>query len=169
MNSGDKITLDQDAFKVLASETRIDILKKLDQTQMTVSDLARAQYMSKATLFEHLEKMIKVGLISKKEDHRKWVYYKLTWKGKNILHPERTKIAIVLALFIFSAIIFGSWLVFKSGYGPFAADEAADQIAPNIRFTEVGDITENTVAPDALVIKIDDEAGLDRSTIFNPS
>ena len=56
LDSGEKITLDQDSFKALASETRIGILKKLDDTQLTVSDLARELKMSKATLFEHLER-----------------------------------------------------------------------------------------------------------------
>ena len=44
-----KITLDRETFKVLASETRVGILKNLDEKQMTVSDLARAMDMNKAT------------------------------------------------------------------------------------------------------------------------
>jgi DNA-binding transcriptional ArsR family regulator len=73
-----KITLDRKTFKILASETRVGILKRLDKRQMTVSDLARTMNMNKATVFEHLEKLIDAGLIKKKEDERKWVYYSLT-------------------------------------------------------------------------------------------
>ena len=76
LDGSGKITLDKETFKVLASETRIGILKKLDTTQMTVSDLARSLDMSKATLFEHLEKLIKIGLIKKKEDQRKLHFLK---------------------------------------------------------------------------------------------
>jgi len=116
MNSGEeKITLDRSTFKVLASETRIEILKSLDRSQKTVSDLAREMGMNKATLFQHLEHLRRVGLVKrldgvhrkiKKRSHplsgeevvgeRKWVYYRLTWKGRNILHPERVRIAIML-------------------------------------------------------------------------
>jgi DNA-binding transcriptional ArsR family regulator len=157
LDGGEKITLDQDSFKALASETRIGILKKLDKTQLTVSDLARELKMSKATLFEHLEKLIKVGLIKKKEDNRKWVYYKLTWKGKNILHPERTKIAIVLTVVVFACIILVALITIWTGNLPFGfGGDEQDISAPKIQFTEVEDITENTVSPDSIEIEVSD-------------
>lgn len=93
----DKITLDRDAFKALASDTRLDILKSLDQRQKTVTELSRELDLNKATVFEHLEKLAQVELVQKLEDERKWVYYALTWKGRRILHPETITIALLLS------------------------------------------------------------------------
>jgi DNA-binding transcriptional ArsR family regulator len=123
--SGDgSITLDRRAFKALASETRVEILKKLDGTQKTVSDLARDLDMNKATMFQHLEQLVDVGLVKKdsEEDRattvkeapnvapvqgppKKWVYYRLSWKGKNVLHPERVKIALALSIAVVSCLL----------------------------------------------------------------
>ncbi len=158
-NSGGKITLDHDTFKVLASETRIGILKKLDKTRMTVTDLSKALDMSKATLFEHLEKLMKAGLIKKIKDQRKWVYYKLSWKGKKILHPERMKIAIVLSLFIISFIILVSFFFITS------SKDLEDNTAPTIEFFQIEDINENTVSPSEIIIQVEDNEQIDKSSI----
>lgn len=93
----DKITLDREVFKALASDTRLDILKALDVRQKTVTELAKELELNKATVFEHLEKLATVGLIQKLEDDRKWVYWQLTWTGKRLLHPEKITLAILLS------------------------------------------------------------------------
>jgi DNA-binding transcriptional ArsR family regulator len=97
-----QITLDRKSFKALASETRIRVLKALDTRQKTLSELSKALGMSKPTLLKHLERLIHADLIVKKEDHRKWVYYRITGKGKNILHPERVKIMVLLSTAVIS-------------------------------------------------------------------
>ena len=115
MDSDDRIVLDQKAFAVLASDTRVKILKSLDGTQKTVTDLARELEMNKATMFQHLERLQEAGLVKRKDGlerlstvkptvnepeqfgpPRKWVYYKLTWRGQTILHPERVRISLML-------------------------------------------------------------------------
>ncbi len=162
LDSGGKITLDQETFKVLASETRILILKNLDKHQLTVSDLARAMEMSKATLFEHLDRMTKVGLIKKIEDERKWVYYKLTWKGKNILHPERIKIAIALSItIIFMVITAVFYMILLT-----SQVEPVDDVAPTIEFVQMEDINSNTMTPDNAVFEISDNQKLDKGSII---
>jgi hypothetical protein len=41
--------------------------------------------------------MVDVGLIEKEDSKRKWTYYRLTHKGRSILHPhEMTKILVLL-------------------------------------------------------------------------
>ena len=97
-----KIKLSQDEFRVLASNTRIDILKLLDASQLTVSDVSRRLEMNKAT--------VEVGLVSKEESPRKWVYYRLTWKGRNLLHPERVKVMVTLAVMSL-VIVIGALLI----------------------------------------------------------
>lgn len=91
-----KITLDQESFKALASEVRVEILKKLDERRQTVTDLSNLLALSKPTLLEHLEKLQGAGLVKRIDEGRKWIYYELSEKGRNILRPER--VAIVLAL-----------------------------------------------------------------------
>lgn len=165
-NSRGKITLDRGTFKVLASETRIGILKKLDERQMTVTDLARVLEMNKATLFEHLEKLIDAGLIKKKEDDRKWVYYTLSWKGKNILHPERTKIAIVLSVSFICSIILIYLIISIAGSSIFnQSPQTKDNIAPTIDFLSGDDVTEMTVRPVDMIIALDDNKGIKESSL----
>jgi len=142
--SGDgSITLDRRAFKALASVTRVEILKRLDGTQKTVSDLARELDMNKATMFQHLEQLVEVGLVKKdsEEDRattvkegpneapvsgppKKWVYYRLSWKGKNVLHPERVRIAIMLSITAVSCVLVALiYVMTLQATGPGAPDE----------------------------------------------
>lgn len=98
----EKVTLDRKIFEALASETRINILKSLDERPKTIAELSRELKFSKSSLHEHLSKMLDVGLVEKQE-YSKWVYYRLTEKGRNILHPhERTKILVLLSLSLLS-------------------------------------------------------------------
>jgi DNA-binding transcriptional ArsR family regulator len=91
-----KITLDRETFKALASDTRLDILKTLDGKNMGLNEIVKATNLNKATLHEHLTKLHGAGLIKRNErDGHKWVYYKLTWKGESLLHPENTKIVVL--------------------------------------------------------------------------
>ena len=91
-----KITLDRETFKALASDTRLDILKTLDGKHLGLNEIAKVSNLNKATLHEHLTKLHEAGLIKRTErDGHKWVYYKLTWKGESLLHPENTKIVVL--------------------------------------------------------------------------
>jgi DNA-binding transcriptional ArsR family regulator len=94
-----KVTLDRETFKALASDTRLNILRTLDGKKLGLNDISKATNLNKATLHEHLSKLNQAGLVKKKErEGHKWVYYKLTWKGENLLHPENTKIVVLFSL-----------------------------------------------------------------------
>lgn len=97
---GDKVILDATTFKALASRTRLNILKNLDERQKTISELAKKLDLNKATIYEHLYLLQEVGLVEKKNSENKWVYYKLTWKGIDLLHPEKKKIVVLLSISI---------------------------------------------------------------------
>jgi DNA-binding transcriptional ArsR family regulator len=100
-----KIVLDAESFKALASDTRLLILKALDARPLTVSELSRLLDLNKATVFEHLKQLSAAELAKREEDPaRKWVYYKLSWKGRNVLHPENAQIFIMLGV---AALSFG--------------------------------------------------------------
>ena len=123
----DKITLDREVFKALASDTRLDILKALDVRQKTVTELAKELELNKATVFEHLEKLAAVGLIQKLEDERKWVYWQLTWTGRRLLHPEKITLAILLssAMGTLLTALAAAWMWAQSGL-PQGVSEFAD-------------------------------------------
>lgn len=94
-----KIVLDAESFKALASDTRLQIIKALDARPLTVSELSRLLTLNKATVFEHLKQLMAAELTKRDGDPaRKWVYYRLTWKGRNILHPENAQIFLMLSM-----------------------------------------------------------------------
>jgi DNA-binding transcriptional ArsR family regulator len=102
-----KVTLDMGTFKALASDTRLDILRTLDGKKMSLKDISKATKLNKATLHEHLSKLHEAGLVKRKErEGHKWVYYKLSWKGEGLLHPENTRI-VVLFTTTFVTLFFG--------------------------------------------------------------
>jgi len=93
-----KVTLDMTAFKALASDTRLSILRALDGKKLNLKELCKETSLNKATLHEHLVKLNEAGLVKKKErDGHKWVYYKLTWRGEGLLHPENTRIVVMFS------------------------------------------------------------------------
>lgn len=93
-----KVTLDLDSFKALASETRLDILRSLDGKKLNLNDISKATKLHKVTLHEHIVKLVEAGFVKKKErEGHKWVYYKLSWKGESLLHPENSRIVVLFS------------------------------------------------------------------------
>ncbi len=102
-----KVSLDIESFKALASETRLEILRVLDGKKMNLSEITKATKLHKMTLHEHLTKLTSTGFIKKIErEGHKWVYYKLSWKGQSLLHPENTRIVVMFSMTFFT-LIFG--------------------------------------------------------------
>jgi DNA-binding transcriptional ArsR family regulator len=93
----DKITLDRETFKALAVDSRVKILRILDDRQHTLTDLAQELGMAPSTIKEHLDTLVAAGLIKQVDKGMKWKYYKLTSKGKELLNPYEKKVWIVLA------------------------------------------------------------------------
>jgi len=108
----EKITIERDVFKALASDTRIEILKILDKRRHTQSELAVTLKLSVPTVKEHLDAMGKAGLVKQIDEGYKWKYYELTEKSKCILDPERKKVWILLGFWIVAAV--GTFAVFFS-------------------------------------------------------
>ena len=107
----DKIALDKRMIRALASEMRIDILRKIDSGSMTLSKLTDELNISKSTVHEHLTILIESGLVKKVNRDNKWVYYELTDKGTEILHPRKmTKIIVLLSAAILSFAVGIVWL-----------------------------------------------------------
>ena len=75
---------DEQMLKVLSSNTRLEILKRLSQGQMTLTDLSRVLDYCKSTIFEHLKKLYEAGLVCRITG-RKWIYYRLSKQGYRVL------------------------------------------------------------------------------------
>ena len=90
------MSLDQKAMKALASESRIKILKRIDERKRrTVSQLSRDMGLDKSTVHKHLKQLVDSGFVNKLDGNNIWVYYELTEKGKNTLHSKNKFIVIL--------------------------------------------------------------------------
>ena len=94
----EKITLiDRDVLKVLAVDTRMDILKILGEGARTPSDISKKLKKSDATIVEHLEVLVKSGLVTKVvQPGKKWVFYTLTDRGQGIISSKSRHLIIIL-------------------------------------------------------------------------
>ncbi|MFQ5406609.1 MAG: winged helix-turn-helix domain-containing protein [Candidatus Micrarchaeia archaeon] len=108
--ASDEITLDREAFKALAADTRVAILKKLSKRRMTGAELSEETGLSASTVKEHLDTLEKVGLIApvKEEVKRKWKYYGLTLTGRKIVQPKGVpaQVWLVLGLVVVGLVFF---------------------------------------------------------------
>ena len=126
----EKITLDREAFKTLASKTRVDILKSLDRRRKMLAELSKEFGMSPSTIKEHMDNLSRAGLVVQIDDGHKWKYYELTKKGKEIVNPTGSRIFIVLGLSLF-AILVTSFDMFRM-YSIQVANYAAMDEAPAV-------------------------------------
>ncbi len=137
-----KVTLDREAFKALASDSRLDILRKLDGKKMSLSEISRATNLNKATLHEHLSKLCEADLVKRKDrEGHKWVYYKLSWKGESLLHPENTKIVVMFSL-AFIALMGGIVQMFLYAKGTIQDSAITFSSKEGLLGTGVSDINE---------------------------
>jgi DNA-binding transcriptional ArsR family regulator len=142
------VELDKVALFALASDTRIEILKNMQQNRMTVTQLADRVEVDKAAVHRHLKKLEEGGFVKREEDHG-FVYYSLTWRARDILSPnENTKIVVlisssILLLGVISLILIvmtaspapapndltGNWM--QVGDAPSAGDQMVQQTSPD--------------------------------------
>ncbi|MDD2473091.1 MULTISPECIES: winged helix-turn-helix domain-containing protein [unclassified Methanoculleus] len=91
------IVLTKDTFEVLASGTRLDILKALRTRRMTVTELADDLDLAKSTVHHHLQRLADAGFVAAGEDGHAWVYYALTPAGRALLQPHGSaRVRIIL-------------------------------------------------------------------------
>src|SRR5574342_492269 len=128
------IRLDKETFKALASGTRVDVLKLLNQRRHMQSEIAASLNLSVPTVKEHLAALEKAGLVERHDEGRKWKYYSLTSKGKGVLNPEEMKIWIVLSMLVFS-VVGGIWSSLKMFAQPVAAPMAEAKMALSLEAT----------------------------------
>lgn len=122
-SGGDELPIDVDLIKVLASDSRRDILRLLGERRRTLTELAQALGLKKATVLEHLKKLVDSGLIRRiDENERLWIYYELTPRGRRLVTPGRTRFHLIMAGAAVAAIILGAALVVALSNGLGAPD-----------------------------------------------
>ncbi|WP_456474433.1 ArsR/SmtB family transcription factor [Candidatus Pyrohabitans sp.] len=108
-----EIRMTRQVFEALVSETRIAILRALDRRAMTVTELARELGLAKSAAHEHLAKLADAGLVEKRDEGRKWIYYHLTPKARGILHPEERHRILILLSSALLALLGGAFSGFR--------------------------------------------------------
>jgi len=116
----DTIKLDRRSFEALAADSRVRILKALSQRRKTLTELAKELELSNSTMKEHLDVLVRAGLIIQRDEGRKWKYYELTRKGQGIVNPYPTKVLIMLAVSLL--LVIGSGWNFVGAYGAYSME-----------------------------------------------
>lgn len=93
-----EITLTVNEFRALSSNTRVHILKLLKERNHTLSELSAKLQMASPTIKQHLDTLIESEIVEQMDEGRKWKYYSLTRKGKNILEPVQTNVMILIGV-----------------------------------------------------------------------
>ncbi len=105
-----KIVLDEKSFKALSADSRVSILKSLGERRRTLSELSQKLSLGNSTIKEHCDILVQAELIKQIDEGRKWKYYELTQKGKQIILPTLFDEVKVLIILCFSTIIVGGFV-----------------------------------------------------------
>ncbi len=93
-----EVALERSDLKALASDTRVEILKKLKERNYTISELSSKLGHSKSTLHEHISKLVEANLVEKADNHTsKWVYYRLSRKGRGLFVDRTNRVVVVFS------------------------------------------------------------------------
>lgn len=107
----EEFKVSRDLMKAVSADTRTEILKALENRQMTASELSRYLNKHVTTVAEHLELLHSSKLVDRIErPGRKWIYYKLSNVGRQMLHPQPYRIILVLTL-SFLALGLGAFFI----------------------------------------------------------
>ncbi|MCX8200354.1 MAG: winged helix-turn-helix domain-containing protein [Candidatus Micrarchaeota archaeon] len=124
------LAVDRAVRKALSSESRVLILKQLSIRRHTQSELAKLLSITSPTVLEHLSVLIESGLVEKVDEGRKWKYYQLTGKGRELMGVRQSPVPVrSIVLFAVSLLLITSSLYMLSvgtGYSPPEAQVLGD-------------------------------------------
>ncbi len=110
----EKILIDKETLKAIAVDTRLNILKLLLKKKYTLSNLSEILGLGNSTIKEHLDILLKAGLIKKEDTERKWKYYSLSFKGKRLIEPREIKVLFAFITTLIAAV--GMTFVFAKNF-----------------------------------------------------
>jgi len=152
--------VDREVLKVLAVDTRMDILKELSKGARMPSFLGKKLNKSDATIVEHLNKLEKAGLVKRIEaPGKRFVFYTLTRRGMSIVSSRSRRLVIILAL---SAVTFiggfaslaKHWFDYMHLAGTFAAREVAPGVGEAAKAPLPVNATTTTVPTETLIAQL---------------
>jgi len=145
------VVLDNKSFKALSAESRVTILKSLGERRMTLSELSRRLDLEASTVKEHCTVLSDAELIKMIDEGRKWKYYELTQKGRQLVSPSFMDEVKVLIVLCFAFVIFGG-IIFTLLQGTMGSvsmsASSAPLMAPSLTSATVGVPIENAVTMD---------------------
>ena len=109
----EKVLIDRETLKAIAVDTRLNILKLLAKKKYTLTDLSEMLGLGNSTIKEHMDNLIKAGLVEKEETDRKWKFYSITLKGRRLVEPREIKVLFMFALSAIGAIASAIWFAMK--------------------------------------------------------
>ncbi|WP_202318916.1 winged helix-turn-helix domain-containing protein [Archaeoglobus neptunius] len=110
------------------TSTRVQILSKLVERPFTISEIAKLTGYSKTTVSYHLNRLYEAGLVERME-RGKWVYYRITERGRKTVKVEKTVSAVSIVTAAISLMAFAAIRVMKKPKLLFAAAEKRVKIA----------------------------------------
>lgn len=111
-----EIRLSSSEFKALASETRANIIRLLKKRNHTLTEMSSKLKMAAPTIKQHLGILKGADLVQELDEGRKWKYYQLTRKGRNIFAAE-TPVNVLIVLGVSIVALAGMLYTFLSMLG----------------------------------------------------
>jgi DNA-binding transcriptional ArsR family regulator len=112
----ERILIDRQTLKAIASDTRMDILKLIYYRKYTLSEISFKLKLSAPTIKEHLVHLINSNLVIREESKNKWKYYTLTDKGKKLVNPKEIKVLISFMVSLFATFGLIGYYVFNFAF-----------------------------------------------------
>lgn len=98
----DEVRLSSGEFKALSSDTRLHIIRLLRERNHNITELSKKLGLSAPTVKQHLEVLAGSNIVMVIDNNRKWKYYCLTRKGKNLAEPAKASVFVVVG---FAAVV----------------------------------------------------------------
>ena len=125
----DEIIINRELLKAIGAESRISILKSLALGRKTQSQLADELGLSSPTVLEHLDQLVNAGLVNKMDEGRKWKYYELSRKGRQLVPSKQgvpARALLILASGLVMLLLSGMFMFSSPVANMEAAQAAAD-------------------------------------------
>jgi DNA-binding transcriptional ArsR family regulator len=111
-----EVTLGSSEFKALSSDNRVKILKMLNERKFTLTEIAKKLNLTSPSSKQHLDILLKSQLVELIDEGRKWKYYSLTRKGKDLLDAEERQTTVLLLLSLTGIMFFGLMFLYTNPY-----------------------------------------------------
>ncbi|MFH1697027.1 MAG: winged helix-turn-helix domain-containing protein [Candidatus Diapherotrites archaeon] len=92
------VTISTQEFKALSSDVRVNVIKMLNERNYTLSEISVKLGMAAPSTKQHMQTLMDTGIVRRIEEGRKWKYYQLTKKGRDIANAEENQTNILIVL-----------------------------------------------------------------------